>query len=97
MGQGAGNTSQLWGFMSSVLFKGYDDQTLGAQYEFPDHTGHTSIHMVGFVDDSNAQHNQFLQNKPVNYTSEARHQHMAGSRCYEHPAEVLNSPSVTTK
>ena len=65
MGQGAGNTSQLWGFLSSVLFQGYDEQTQGAQYEFPDRSGRVSIHMVGFVDDNNAQHNQFLKDHPV--------------------------------
>ena len=65
MGQGAGNTSQLWLFLSSVLLDSYKEQTQGAQYEFPDRTGRMSVHIVGFVDDSNGQSNQFLESEPV--------------------------------
>lgn len=84
--------------MSSILFKGYDDQTQGAQYALPDRSDHTSIHMVGFVDDSNAQHNQFLRNQPVpvdELLTQVKHDITHGSRCYALLAVVSNSPNVT--
>ena len=77
IGQGAGNASQTWNFLSSVLLQCHEDQVEGAKYESPDKTEHVSLPMVGFVDDNNGQCNQFHSDKPVpieDLVAQARHE-----------------------
>ena len=59
-GQGSGNSPMIWCFLSSVLFDCYDQHAHGAIYELPDKSLTTKVHMIGYVDDSNGQTNQFL-------------------------------------
>jgi hypothetical protein len=60
IGQGTGNASQGWLFLSSVLLECYDEKVQGAQYEFPDRSGTMNLPMAGYVDDNNGQTNQFM-------------------------------------
>lgn len=61
IGQGAGHASQTWNFISSVLLECHEEQVEGAKYEYPDRSEQSSLPMVGYVDDNNAQCNQFRQ------------------------------------
>ena len=60
-GQGSGNSPMIWCFLSSVLFDCYDDLAYAATYCNPDRTQPMELGMVGFVDDSNGQTNDFLK------------------------------------
>ena len=62
-GQGSGNSPMIWCFLSSVLFNIYDSLCYKAQYCHPDRMHLMEIGMVPFVDDSNGQTNQFLENE----------------------------------
>jgi hypothetical protein len=62
-GQGSGNSPMIWCFLSSVLFDCYDERAHGAIYELPDRSLTTKINMIGYVDDSNGQTNQFTRNR----------------------------------
>ena len=62
-GQGSGNSPMIWCFLSSVLFDCYDERANGAIYELPDRSLSTKINMIGYVDDSNGQTNQFQCNQ----------------------------------
>ena len=59
-GQGSGNSPMIWCFLSSVLFDCYDDLAYAATYCNPDKTQPMELGMVGFVDDSNGQTNDFM-------------------------------------
>ena len=59
-GQGSGNSPMIWCFLSSVLLDCYDKQAFGANYGLPDRSLTTKINMIGYVDDSNGQTNQFM-------------------------------------
>ena len=59
-GQGSGNLPMVWCFISSILFDSYSQRSHGAIYETPDKQLRTHIHMLGYVDDSNGQTNEFL-------------------------------------
>jgi len=59
-GQGSSNSPIIWCFISSVLFDSYESQATGAIYETPDRTTQIKLFMLGFVDDSNGQTNNFL-------------------------------------
>jgi hypothetical protein len=48
-------------FLSSVLFDCYDTQASKATYTLPDRTGTVELGMIGFVDDSNGQTNEFQE------------------------------------
>ena len=77
IGQGAGNASQTWGFLSSVLLACHEEQVEGATYESPDRSETMLLSMVGFVDDNNGQSNKFLQDEPVppeTLTTQATHE-----------------------
>ena len=62
-GQGSGNSTMIWCFLSSILFDCYETSATGALYESPDRSGTTKIQMIGYVDDSNGQTNTFTRNK----------------------------------
>ena len=64
-GQGSGNSPMIWCFLSSVLFDCYDKQAHEAIYEMPDRSLTTKLHMIGYVDDSNGQTNQFLSDQQL--------------------------------
>jgi hypothetical protein len=59
-GKGSGNSPAIWCFLSSTLYDCYDTQATKALYCAPNRTNHLEIGMIGFVDDSNGQTNQFL-------------------------------------
>ena len=59
-GQGSGNSPAIWCFLSSALYDCYDTQATKAVYCTPSRTHHMEFGMIGFVDDSNGQTNQFL-------------------------------------
>ena len=59
IGQGAGNASQTWGFISSMLLDAYNERATPATYCNPDRSNATHLAMVGFVDDKNGQANKF--------------------------------------
>ena len=58
-GQGSGNSPAIWCFLSSVLYDCYDEVAIPATYCSPDRSGSFQIGMIGFVDDSNGQTNDF--------------------------------------
>jgi hypothetical protein len=62
-GQGSGNSPAIWCFLSSTLFDAYETRAIGATYERPDRSSTTRIHMIGYVDDSNGQTNDFCSDK----------------------------------
>jgi hypothetical protein len=62
-GQGSGNSPVIWCFVSSTLFDCHQDQAHGAIFESPDRSESLRITMVGFVDDSTGQVNDFLQDQ----------------------------------
>jgi hypothetical protein len=62
-GQGSGNSPMIWCFLLSVLFDCYKDLSFSAQYCRPDRSEHFSIGMIGFVDDSDGQTNQFMEDE----------------------------------
>jgi hypothetical protein len=65
-GQGSGNSTVLWVFISSVLFTCHDKCDKGAIFESPDKSVTIQFFMVGFVDDSTGQVNDFLSDdKPT--------------------------------
>ena len=53
----------IWCFLSTVLFDCYDDLAYAATYCHPDRSHPMELGMVGFVDDSNGQTNEFMRNK----------------------------------
>ena len=58
-GQGAGNASMVWGFISCTLFDIYDKQATPATYQNPDRSNLITLAMIGFVDDNNGHVNCF--------------------------------------
>jgi hypothetical protein len=62
-GQGSGNSPMIWCFISSILFHCYESKAAPAQYCNPDGTNKQKWFMIGFVDDTNGQANQFLQSE----------------------------------
>ena len=62
-GQGSGNSPMIWCFLSCILFDCYDDVAYPTKYCNPDKTQPMDLGMVGFVDDSNGQTNDFLHNE----------------------------------
>ena len=62
-GQGSGNSPMIWCFLSCVLFNCYDDVAYATKYCNPDKTQPMDLGMVGFVDDSNGQTNDFMHNE----------------------------------
>jgi hypothetical protein len=62
-GQGSGNSPMIWCFLSCILFDCYDLQIHQASYCNPDRSEPVTIGMIGFVDDSNGQTNDFHANE----------------------------------
>jgi hypothetical protein len=59
IGQGSGNASVLWGFISSLLYDIYELKAHPATYCNPDGTNQILVFLIGFVDDNNGQGNKF--------------------------------------
>ena len=59
-GQGSGNSPIIWCFLSSALFAAHEEKAIGATFATPDYKYYTKISMVGFVDDSTGQVNDFF-------------------------------------
>jgi hypothetical protein len=75
-GQGAGNSPGLWGCISSVLFKCYEEKAHGAYFESPDGSIKVKVFMIGFVDDTSGSSNDFLhpnQQPLEHYVARATH------------------------
>ncbi len=66
-GQGSGNSPMIWCFLSCILFDCYDLQSHKAIYCHPDRSNSMEIGMIGFVDDTNGQTNDF-QNDETSQT-----------------------------
>ncbi|KAI2495320.1 hypothetical protein MHU86_19219 [Fragilaria crotonensis] len=64
-GQGSGNSPAIWCFLSSTLYDCYDQSASKAFYCTPNGKHPVGIGMIGFVDDSNGQTNQFLSDEAV--------------------------------
>jgi hypothetical protein len=59
IGQGSGNASVLWGFISSFLYDIYELKAHPATYCNPDGTNQILVFLIGFVDDNIGQGNKF--------------------------------------
>jgi hypothetical protein len=59
-GQGSANSPVIWALISSRLFDAQAARAYGATFVSPDRIFHLQIFMIGFVDDSNACVNDFL-------------------------------------
>ena len=59
IGQGAGNSSNHWGFITSAAYDAYDTKSTPAIYQNPDRTNEIKVSIIGFVDDTNGQANKF--------------------------------------
>jgi hypothetical protein len=58
-GQGSGNSPVIWCIISSTLFKCHESKSHGATFSSPDKSTSVSLSIVGFVDDSTGQVNDF--------------------------------------
>ena len=58
-GQGSANSPVIWLIISSTLFTCHEQQAYGATFTTPDKTLSVALSMVGFVDDSTGQVNDF--------------------------------------
>lgn len=61
-GQGSTNSPMIWTLVSSALFDIHNDLSHGAEFISPDGSIHIRITIVGFVDDSNCNTNNFAAN-----------------------------------
>jgi hypothetical protein len=61
-GQGSGNSPAIWCIVSLVLFSCHKDKGHGAYFCTPDKKMSISLLMIGFVDDSTGQVNEFELN-----------------------------------
>ena len=61
-GQGSGSSPVLWIIISSILIDAHQANSHGAQYSSPDHKTYITFSIVGFVDDSSSQVNDFSTN-----------------------------------
>jgi ribonuclease HI len=62
-GQGSANSPMIWCFLSSILFQCYETKAHPAMYQNPDRTNQNKWYMIGFVDDTNGQVNQFIEDE----------------------------------
>jgi hypothetical protein len=58
-GQGSGNSPVIWLIVSSTLFTCHEQYAYGATFTTPDKSLSVALSMVGFVDDSTGQVNDF--------------------------------------
>jgi hypothetical protein len=68
-GQGSGNLPMIWCFISSLLYKCYDNKSYPATYSNPDRTKPLSWSLIGFVDNSNGQVNMFQDQDSITNAS----------------------------
>jgi hypothetical protein len=61
-GQGSGNSPAIWCIISSILFECHQEKGHGAYFCTPDQQMSVALSMIGFVDDSTGQVNEFTQN-----------------------------------
>ena len=59
-GQGATNSPNGWLFICSKLFDVHEKHSTGASFCSPDRTQSITLHMIGFVDDTKDQLNDFV-------------------------------------
>ena len=74
-GQGAGNSPAIWCVVSSILFETYEAKANGATFVSPDGSVHTSVYMIGFVDDTSGSVNDFTlpqAARPEHYLAKAQ-------------------------
>jgi hypothetical protein len=64
-GQGSENSPMIWCFISSTLFDCHQSASHGALFESPDRTISVSFSIIGFVDDSTCNTNQFHLERPL--------------------------------
>ncbi|KAI2496025.1 hypothetical protein MHU86_18498 [Fragilaria crotonensis] len=64
----------IWCFLSSILFNCYDDLAYAATYCHPDRSHPMELGMVGFVDDSNGQTNEFMRDETASTLPTIYHQ-----------------------
>ncbi len=64
-GQGSGSSPGIWLVISSTLFDCHEQLGHGAQYDSPDRTETQKLNMIGFVDDSAGQVNDFAHETPL--------------------------------
>jgi len=64
-GQGSGNSPVIWLLISATLFDTYEQNTTGATFETPDRSLSTTIHITGFVDDTNTSLNSWTPNHQI--------------------------------
>jgi hypothetical protein len=62
-GQGSASSPMIWCFLSSILFQCYKMQAYPATYQNPDRTNQNKWYIIGFVDDTNGQVNQFIEDE----------------------------------
>ena len=75
-GQGAGNSPAIWCVISCVLFDVYEEKAYGATFESPCRKFKTQLYMIGFVDDTSGNTNDFAlpAQAPLDtYISKATH------------------------
>ena len=75
-GQGSGNSPVIWCIISSILFDCHATKAHGATFESPDKTISITVYMIGFVDDSTGQVNDFnsdIQPHPSVLINRMRH------------------------
>jgi hypothetical protein len=63
----------IWCFVASVVFNCYDTVAYAVKFCCPDMTHKTDLGMVGFVDDSNGQTNNFMHSKTPATTTKTLH------------------------
>jgi hypothetical protein len=68
-GQGSTNSPVIWIIISSTLFDIHNQRAHGAHFCSPDQSSSISFSIVGFVDDSNCQTNNFLSNDQMSCVS----------------------------
>ena len=73
-GQGSGHSPIIWRFLSSILFDCYETKAHFALYQNPDRTSQHQWYMIGFVDDTDGQVNQFSADERQD-TLETIHRH----------------------
>ncbi|MEM7284523.1 MAG: hypothetical protein AAF438_23235, partial [Pseudomonadota bacterium] len=61
-GQGSGNSPAIWCFISNTLFDCFEERAHGATFESPNRRLSIKIYMIGFVDDTTGQVNEFNKN-----------------------------------
>jgi hypothetical protein len=96
-GQGSGNSPMLWCFLSSLMYDCYDKKAHHAKYSNPDHTNSIHWTMVGFVDDSNGQVNNFHDLESMTTWRTLRHKAIANATTWAHLLHATGGALELTK